>query len=178
MHGVIFNELRKYANARLGTGGWERLLSDADLKGRTYLATQTYADEDVLAIVGAASGATGLEIPIVLEDFGQFIAPDLLAMFRSLVRSEWRTLDLLENTEETIHKVVRLQVRDAAPPYLKAERVSPSHVRIHYTSPRRLCSVAKGIVRGVAEHYGDAIRMQEPQCMHRGNASCVIDVQV
>jgi Haem-NO-binding len=177
MHGIIFNELRKYANARLGVGGWDNLLAKSHLTGKTYLASQSYPDEEVAALVSSASSITGLEATMLLEDFGEFIAPDLLAMFRSLVRSEWRTLDVLENTEETIHKVVRIQYADAVPPYLRSQRVSPTHVQIHYTSPRRLCFIAKGIIKGVAKEYGEIVSIREPQCMHRGSAKCIIDVE-
>lgn len=176
MHGVIFNELRKYATAKVGPRAFETLVKEAGLGSKTYLATQAYPDEEVVAIVGAASRSTGLAVPAILEDFGQFIAPDLLTMFKSLLRPDWRTLDVVENTEETIHKVVRLRFPDSAPPYLKAARVAGDRVVVTYTSPRKLCFIAKGIVRGIAEHFEEAIAIHETRCMHRGAAECVIEV--
>jgi hypothetical protein len=178
MHGIIFNELKKYANATFGDRTWDALLAQAGLQGSIYLASRSYPDEQVGAIVAAASSATRMPPAEILEGFGEFIAPDLLAMFRSLIRPEWRTLDMLENTEETIHKVVRLQVVDAAPPYLSAKRIAPDSVLITYTSPRRLCAVARGIARGVAEHYGEPIALTEPSCMLRGDGDCQIVVRV
>lgn len=177
MHGIIFQELRKFANSAYGEKTWDALLASAGLKGSTYLASRSYPDEQVGAIVGAASEATGVPIPALLEQFGEFIAPDLLAMFRSLIKAEWRTLDVLENTEETIHKVVRLQYADAAPPYLHASRTSPDEVLIVYTSPRRLCPVAKGITRGIAAHFRETIAMREESCMLRDDPACRIVVR-
>ena len=174
MHGIIFNELRKFVNASVGDKGWETLLASANLEGSVYLASRSYPDEQVTALVGAASSITGTPAIELLEAFGQFIAPDLLAMFRSLIRSEWRTLDVLEKTEETIHKVVRIQYADAAPPYLRATRTAPDTVTILYNSPRRLCAVAKGIARGVAAHYRETIRLDEPTCMLLGASECKI----
>lgn len=176
MHGVIFNELRKFANASFGDKTWEALLSIAGLEGSVYLASRSYPDEQVGAIVDAASQVSGVPKLQLLEQFGEFIAPDLLAMFRSLIRGEWRTLDVLENTEETIHKVVRLQYADAAPPYLHTERTSRDEILIVYTSPRRLCGVAKGIVRGVAAHYREAVAISETTCMLLGGNDCRIRV--
>jgi len=176
MHGIIFNELRKYATARLGPGAWEMLLTSADLGGKTYLATQRYPDEEVVALVGAASAAASLDASVVLEDFGEFIAPDLIGMFRSLIRPEWRTLDVVARTEDTIHKVVRLRYADAAPPYLKATRIAANHVQIIYTSPRKLCFIAKGIVKGLAKHFNEEIRLDEPECMILGGRECRMEV--
>ena len=174
MHGIIFQELRKYANTAYGEKTWETLLAAAGLKGSTYLASRSYPDEQVLAIVDAASGATGVPKLQLLEQFGEFVAPDLLAMFRSLIKSEWRTLDVLENTEEAIHKVVRLQFADAAPPYLHATRTSPDEVLIVYTSPRRLCAIAIGIARGIAAHYREPVVIRQNACMLNGDADCRI----
>jgi hypothetical protein len=177
MHGIIFNELKKYANASFGEKTWEALLKEAGTGETAYLASRSYPDEHVTAIVGAASRVSGLTPTQLLEGFGEFIAPDLLGMFRSLIRSEWRTLDVLENTEETIHKVVRLQYADALPPYLQAKRTAPDTVTIVYTSARKLCAIAKGITRGVAKHYGEPITMTETRCMLKGNADCQIVVR-
>lgn len=178
MHGIIFNELRKYANASFGDTTWEALLAASGLEGSVYLASRSYPDEQVVAIVSAASKVTGIPAPELLEAFGLFIAPDLLGMFRSLIRPDWRTLDVLEKTEETIHKVVRLQYADAAPPYLQVARPAPDTVIITYTSPRRLCSIAKGIARGLAGHYRETVELEETRCMLRGAAECAISVRL
>jgi predicted hydrocarbon binding protein len=176
MHGIIFAELKKYVQARHGDDTWKALLQRAGLKNSVYLPIRDYPDAEVVAIVGAASEATGAPAGEILEDFGGFIAPDLLAMYRSLVKPEWRTLEFLENTEETIHRVVRIKDPTARPPELRCERVSASEVVVRYTSARRLCAVARGIVQGVADHYGERVEILEPSCMLRGDAECRIHV--
>lgn len=118
---------------------------------------QAYPDEEVGQLVTAAAQTTGLAPAAILEDFGEFIAPDLLGMYRNLLKPGWRTLELLENTETTMHRVVRMQHNGSAPPYLQAKRTAPREVTINYTSPRRLCAVAKGIIRGVAKHFEDTV---------------------
>lgn len=176
MHGAIFAELKKYVDAKLGGDAWNALLTASGLGPRMYLAIQAYPDEDMVQIVTAASKKTGLAPEAILEDFGEFVAPDLLSMYRSLVKPTWKTLDVIEHTETTIHRVVRMQHADATPPYLHAVRNSEREVTITYNSARRLCSVAKGIVRGLAVHYGEVITIKEKKCMHRGATECVIVV--
>lgn len=178
MHGIIFAELKKYVDANFPPDTWQQLLGAAGLGPRTYYPVQEYPDSEVGAIVGAASKATGTAPPAILDDFGHFIAPDLLAMYRALLKPEWRTLDVLEHTEETIHRVVRMRHPGARPPELKAERVSPSRVEIVYTSERKLCAVARGIVRGMARHFNESIAIEEPSCMLRGQPFCRIAVSL
>jgi hypothetical protein len=176
MHGTIFLELKKFAAARVpaanGVGGWERILDEAALGRPVYLPIRAYPDEELARIVAAASALTGIERGALLEDFGFFIAPDLLAMYRPLLRPEWKTLEVVLNAETTAHRAVRLQQPEASPPYLQAERTGDEEVTITYVSTRRMCEVARGIVRGLAGEFGERVRIDERSCMHRGDASC------
>lgn len=178
MHGIIFSELRKYVDTRLGSDGWNSLLSRADLGKRMYLPIQDYPDADMVALVGAAAEVTGLPQEEILEDFGEFIAPSLLGLYRTLVQPEWKTLDLLENTEQTIHSVVRARNPGAKPAQLQAVRIAPDVVDLTYNSDRGLCAVAKGILRGIAAHYGEALTIRETECMHQGADACRMEVKV
>lgn len=177
MHGTIFAELQKYVTTKLGDEAWQNLKREAGVTREHYDPLETYPDEEVGALVGTASRITGIPAPALLDDFGEFIAPDLLDMYWALIQPEWRTLDVLEQTEKTIHEVVRLNHKGATPPYLHATRTAPDEVIIVYDSPRRLCFVAKGIARGIAKHYGETIAIDETACMHRGDAACRIVVK-
>lgn len=174
MHGVIFSELRRYAEDRLGPKSWQQLLGDAGLGPRIYLAVKAYPDAEAVALVVAAAERAGLPVPTVLEDFGTFITPTLLSMYQSLIKPGWRTLDVLEHTEQTIHTVVRRRNPGAAPAVLNCRRDSPDTLLLTYTSERRLCPLAIGIIKGLAAHFGDHIDIQETQCMHDGADSCTM----
>jgi predicted hydrocarbon binding protein len=54
--------------------------------------------------------------------------------------------------------------------------VSEQQIAIDYTSARRLCHVAKGIIRGLGEHFGEALTIAETTCMHRGGDRCALIV--
>jgi hypothetical protein len=176
MHGFIFSELRKYADTRIGSGAWNRLLESAGLGSKLYLPIQEYPDADAVALVVAAARETGASQEEVLEDFGRFLAPSLLGLYRTLVNPEWKTLDLLEHTEHTIHSVVRARNPGAKPANLQAVRLSPDVVDLTYSSQRRLCPVAKGIIQGMAAHYGedhhrDGVHAPGRGCLPHGGAN-------
>jgi predicted hydrocarbon binding protein len=178
MHGAIFVELQKYVSTKLGEEAWPTLLSEAGLAGKAYEALEVYPDEDALALVTTASKITGTPAGDILTDFGEFIVPDLLEMFWSLVDPAWKTLDFLAATEETIHKVVRLKSPGATPPKLRATRNGANEVVIEYDSDRKMCALAKGLIRGVAKHYEETVAVSESQCMGEGAAACKISVKL
>jgi len=174
MHGIIFAELQNYAETRHGKGTWNQLLKKAGLKDKVYLPIKEYPDTEVVALVTAASSMTGLPTAAVLEDFGEFIAPTLMKMFGHLLRPEWKTIDIIGNTEGTIHTVVRVKNPGAKPPQLRTVRRSDDEVVLIYTSPRKMCALAIGIGKGLAKHFKEKVTITQTMCIHKGAPQCEI----
>ncbi len=177
MHGLIFAELKKYVEARFDAKTWDVLLEKAGLKGNMYISASAYPDGDALALVSTACTMTGLTAKAIMEDFGEFIAPDLIEQYKFLVKPEWGLLDFLCNTEDTIHKIVRFH-QGVTPPRLAVTRISEHKVIISYDSARKMCALLIGIVKGAAKHYQEQVTVLESQCMLRGAPACIVDVQV
>jgi hypothetical protein len=135
---------------------------------------KAYPDAEAVALVVAAAARAGLPVPAVLEDFGSFLTPTLLSMYQSMIKPGWRTLDVLEHTEQTIHAVVRRRNPGASPAVLHCRRDSRDTLLLTYTSERRLCPLAIGIIKGLAAHFGDDIDIQQTQCMHDGADTCTM----
>ena len=178
MHGTMFLHLRDFVEEQYGAEAWLNVLKAAGLGPRIYLPIRSYPDEELVAIVGSASKLTGISVPPLLEAFGEFVAPHLLRMYRHLLDPSWKTLDVLQHVEETAHRAVRLENPGATPPYLVANRLAGNELEITYTSQRRLCHVAKGIIRGLSRHLDENVAIVETQCMHRGDDRCLMSVTV
>jgi tRNA A-37 threonylcarbamoyl transferase component Bud32 len=177
MHGLIFLQLQKFAQRQAGVQGWETLLREAGLPLKSYSAVQVYPDEEALALVAAADRVLNRPAAAVWEAFGEFVAPELLRLYGRLIPPAWKTLDLIENTERLIHAAVRVGNPDARPPVLECLRTAPDEVQIMYSSERQLCGLARGIVRGLARHYGEPITVSDGACMLRGDPFCVLQVR-
>jgi len=177
VHGIIFAELKRYVEARMGVGAWAMLLDEAGLHGQIYLSIRSYDDGDALRLINAAARITEHQVAEILEDFGEFITPSLLNMFGGMMKPEWRTLDFLERVEENIHRVVRMRNPGASPPQISYQRRSKEELVIHYSSQRKLCALARGLIHGVAQHYGEEIRLFEQSCMLRGAPNCTLVVR-
>ena len=141
MHGMVFARLKQFVESQISPEAWPALLVEAGIGEKIYLASSTYPDAEIVALVKAASAKTGIAAPALLEAFGEFLVPAYLAMYGHLVKGDWRTLDLVEHTEETIHKVVRVRHQDATPPAASlhtplADR-APARVRLTAEALRR-----------------------------------------
>ena len=176
MLGIILRELKKYVEAKLGKPAWRELLQAAGLDGKVYLPLVEYPDSELVGLATNAASKAGVTLGAALEEFGEFIVPDLFQSYRSIINPSWKTLDLIENTEKMIHSAVRLRDLNAKPPALEVVRTGPDSVEVKYRSDRKMCEVAKGIIRGVARQYGERVALAEPDCMHRGATECRIHV--
>lgn len=169
MHGVIHSELKRYIEVNHESGGWGEIVEEAGLSDKLYTTVGTYPDDEIHAIVGAASALTGAPKEDILEDFGEFLAPTLMSMYKSLIKPEWGTMEMLMNAEDTMHRVVRMKKPGADPPRLNFEKKDSNTLKLVYDSPRRMSAVAKGIIRGVADHYDDEVRIQERKAPEGGS---------
>ena len=77
-----------------------------------------------------------------------------------------------------LNRVVRGRNQKAKPPAISCTRVDDGEVVVTYGSKRKLCALARGIIRGAAEHYGDEVEIREETCMLRGDKLCVIGVRL
>ena len=178
MHGIIHLELQKFVIGRYGEQAWSELTRRADLSGEIITPLKVYPDEHLLRLVKVASELTEVPILDLLEAFGEALVPAYVTLYGALLKPEWRTLDVIEHTEETIHRVVRMRQPGAEPPRLYAQRTRKDEVVLTYDSPRKLCAVARGIGRGLANHFAERLTISESSCMHRGDPSCSIAFRV
>ena len=174
MHGIIHLELQNFVVQHHGEAAWRALTDAAGLSGEIYTPLRSYPDEQLVALVQAALQLTGADPATLLESFGEYLVPRYLALYGKLLKPEWRTLEVLEHAENTIHRVVRMREPGALPPRLQATRVNAKAVRMTYDSPRKLCAVARGIARGIAKHFDEQLAVDDERCMHRGDRECVM----
>jgi len=176
MHGLIFLQLQRFVQQQGGSRAWEVLLGQANLPKKSYAPVRDYPDEEALALFAAASRMLDRSAAEVLEAFGVFLAPQFIRLYGRLIQPTWKTLDLIENTEGIIHTAVRAANPGAKPPVLDCIRTTEDELQIMYSSDRQLCSLAKGLVKGIAAHYGETVTVADDACMQRGDPFCALHV--
>lgn len=156
MHGTIFTLLKRYVQTQYDHSTWVKLVQLAGLDTGDFHHKEVYPDEHMYALIGNAAEMTGIPAGELHEKFGEYLVPDLMYMYQKYVNPDWRTLEMLENTEYSLHNQVRREHPENSPPVLKVERLNENELMINYVSPRRMGGLAVGIVRGLAIYYDEA----------------------
>lgn len=177
MNGIWFQEIGNFVRSLLGGRAWEEMQRVVCPPGRVYYRVADYPNEEAVALVEALAEQLHEPPGAVLRQFGEFVAPALIGM-AYWIPSEWRTLDLIVNTETTIHETLRRLGSHTDPPRLMTRRTGPDEVEVLYDSHRRLCELAKGIIVGVATYYGEEATVRESDCMFEGAPACLLVVEV
>ncbi len=161
MHGTVHTALKKYVETEFDSLLWEAMLEHADLAEALYLAVGNYPDEEAVALISALAELTDKTVAETLENFGVFLSAELITMYHALIRPEWGARELLLNTEEAMHKVVRLKNPGSEPPKLVIEPIDDKTLRFVYRSKRKMHDLARGIIRGIARYYGEPLSIKE-----------------
>ena len=159
MHGTIFTLLKRYVQTQYDHSTWVKLTELAGLEAGNFSHREVYPDEQMYALVGQAAEMVGIPAGELHEKFGEYLVPDLMYMYQKYVNPDWRTLEMLEHTEHTMHDQVRREHPENAPPVLQVQRLNANELLINYVSPRRMGGLAVGIVRGLAAYYDEADRI-------------------
>lgn len=177
MKGIIFNLLEDVVGNGFGPAAWDTLLEKAKLDA-AYTSLGSYPDEELLRLVSAASEVLQKPVEDVLRWFGVAAIPLLFQRYPSFFTPHQDTRSFLLTLNDIIHPEVRKLYPGADVPDFTYELTSAGHDRLTmiYRSKRRLCMLAEGFIQGSAAHYGEAVGIDQRECMHRGDSRCVFDI--
>ncbi len=156
VHGSLFFLLKKFVVHVYSEEVWKELLIES---GKSpdfeFIMTEAYELADFDNIVSAASDYSGFSTHQLLEMFGEWLVPDLFQVYSTYLRPEWKTWEVLVNTEKVMHGAVRKLNSTAKPPVLHVSEIIGSKLIIDYHSKRKMGSLAVGIIRGITKYYGE-----------------------
>lgn len=152
----MFFLLNQFIVRNYGNETWLQLTKAAGIAESPHDIHKNYPAKEMFDMLNAASQLTHLSENKVKEKFGEYLVPPLLSMYKQHIHEEWKTFEMLENTEMVMHKAVRKQETEAAPPVLHVSRIHDKLLLIDYFSKRKMGSLAVGIVRGIAKYYNES----------------------
>jgi len=174
--GIVFNLLEEAVSKEFGEETWDQLLDEANLSG-AYTSLGSYADSEIVALVGAAAKALKLPPQDILRWFGQRAMPLLAARYPDFFSGHADTRSFLLTLNNIIHPEVQKLYPGAITPVFDFGAGDDGGMVIGYSSPRKLCALAEGFMRGAAAHYHEQADITQPQCMHDGASKCVFHVR-
>jgi hypothetical protein len=176
MKGIVFNLLEQVVTDAYGEDAWEDLLDDAGVDG-VYTSLGSYADEDLLRLVGAASEKLDKPPDDIVRWFGRSAIPHFAARYPQLFHPHSQTRPFVLTLNSIIHPEVRKLYPGATVPDFEFDSSSPDALVMAYSSPRQLCAFAEGLLQGAAEHFAEVAEIAQPECMKRGDDRCLLKIQ-
>ena len=153
MHGSMFVLFKRYVEHAFDYSTWAKLQEKANLAASSYQLQERYPTRELRALVQGMAQMTNTSPSKIWEQYGEFLVPDLLLVYRQYVQPEWRTYDLLLNTEAAMHGAVRKLDSRTDPPILLVTKKGNQQLVVDYYSPRKMAGVAIGIIKGIARYY-------------------------
>jgi len=176
MKGIVFNLLEQAVTDRYGEDVWDSLLDNAGVDG-AYTAVGTYPHEQLAAIVAAASAALDIAPDDLVRWFGRAALPMLAAKYPAFFEGHTDTRSFLLTLNDVIHPEVRKLFPGAYAPSFEYDESVVDELSLSYSSHRSLCSFAEGLIEGAADHYDEAVLVEQPSCTKRGDPACVIHIR-
>ncbi|MEK8022643.1 MAG: heme NO-binding domain-containing protein [Candidatus Hydrogenedentota bacterium] len=173
MKGVIFQILEQVIVQEHGEDAWEGLLDAAELDG-AYTSLASYPDEHLFKLVAAASAALQETPQRIIRRFGRKAFPHLAGKYPLFLTPHNSTIPFLLTLNDIIHPEVRKLYPGADVPEFDFSQTADRILILGYSSRRKLCALAEGLIEGAAEHYGERVLLEQTSCMHRGDDKCVI----
>lgn len=172
MHGFFFEELLKYIRTRHDPSLEKKLLSVSGLSRRHYSAKRYYPDEEMVLLLLNLSNLVDLPVDAILHEFGEFIVPSYYKRYEKFFSPYPTLFDFLKDFEATVHRYVRAHMQGNPPEITFLGYESEDVAKISYFSERRLCDMAKGMLKGFARMFGEEIEVSEKQCLLKGAPHC------
>ena len=179
MKGVVFTAFNDMVEQKIGLEMWEDLLAAVNPdSGGVYTSVEDFPDQELLDMVQALSDKTGQSVEELIAAFGQYLFHVLAFKHSVFTDSKSNLMDFLKSIESVIHKEVRKLYENPNLPSIEWEQADANELVLHYHSPRKLCHLASGLIRGASEHYKTDIELTESQCMHEGAEKCTFIVRL
>jgi hypothetical protein len=173
MKGIVFNLLEEVVTRQYGENTWDDLLDATGLEG-AYTSLGSYPDSDLMTLVEAAAGKLGVASEDVVRWFGTAALPLLAERYPQFFESHRSSRSFLLTLNDVIHPEVRKLYPGAEVPEFEFDTPSDEVLRIGYRSHRRLCAFGEGLIQGAATHFGEQVRVEQPECMNRGDPRCLM----
>jgi len=178
MQGTIFTSFSDMVIEKMGMECWNLLLNQTnpDSSG-VYTAGAQYDDAELLQMVTLLSQQSGIAINDLLDAFGEHMFEKLYQNSPTDLSSINSLKDFLLAIDTVIHSEVKRVYPHAYLPTFKYPSPDANELEMHYSSKRKLCFVATGLIRGAAKKFSEKIQIDHPVCMHDGADHCELIIQ-
>lgn len=163
MKGVVFTEFLEMVEKKFGDDMVDELIEENEDKltgGGAYTAIGTYPFEELVALVVSLHHHTSIPISDLIYTFGRYLCGTFVRSYSLFFDAAQNTFDFLESIENYIHVEVRKLYPDAELPSFATQRIGTRQLEMVYTSERAMGDLARGLIDGTSEHFGEQVAVE------------------
>jgi hypothetical protein len=158
MRGMVFTELFELVEEKFGFDMLDEVIEASSLPNDgAYTATGSYPFEELVTIVVNLSAKTEIPVPTLLEVYGQHLFGKLIKALPQFDNKDLDLLSFIESVEDHIHVQVKKLYPDAELPTFEIISSNQNELKFYYISKKNIPNLAKGLINGAAEHFGQDV---------------------
>ena len=177
MKGVVFNILEEMVEEGYGMEVWNEILDEAQDSTGVFIAFESYPDEKLFDLVGIICKKLDQPAEVIVEAFGTFMFSKLAQRHSNFLEGH----DSLDSFLKSIHDVIHVEVAklysDPNLPAIECFDNPDKTMTLRYRSPRKLCILAEGLIRGAAKKFEQGVTLKHDICMHKDSEFCDIVIE-
>ena len=152
MKGVIFNVFNQMIEEKFGLETWQELIDKTNpSSGGIYTSIDTYSTNELFSMVVALSQLKNIPVEALVLAFGEYAFVQLAKLYPQFFKGKDIKQFLL-----SIHGHIHVEVEKLYPgaelPSFTYEEPSANQLVMIYSSPRKLCKLAEGLIEGADGH--------------------------
>lgn len=167
MKGMIFTELVEFVEEKFGFDIADAMLEASLLENKgAYTQAANYPFEELVAIVTRLAEITGNPAGDLIEVYGRHLFGRIVGLYPPMIAHFSSSLPFIAKVDTFIHPEVKKLYPDADLPSFNVISLSDHELIIDYTSNKPLMPLARGLMLGAADHFGETIEIIEDDTIH------------
>ena len=160
MKGLVFTTFYDFCDSKFGPDLLEDVIDAAGLPhSGGYTSVGTYPFDEMVALISALATRTGIGLPALLEQFGEFCFGCWVKKFPHLFTGR-DLFDILASIDDFHESEVRKLYPDAELPSFTVTGRGADYLVLDYRSCKPLADLATGVIRGAGKHMNSPVHVR------------------
>jgi hypothetical protein len=154
MKGIIFNALESFVDQNFGEETFDRILEkNLPEISEPFVGPKTYPDQYLFSIIALILEKYQLDSEETIRQFGEFLFGLLAKKYPHFMQDFVHPKEFILTIHNVIHVEVKKLFPEAITPDFSFKELKNGSLEVTYSSPRKLYSLAEGLLIGSAKHF-------------------------
>lgn len=154
MKGLVFSEFLELVEQMYGYEMVDKIIENAHLPSSgSYTSVGTYSHLEMFELLTNLSKEVSISVDDLLRLYGNWFFDVLMNGHKRHLNNLTNSFDLLYAIEDHIHVEVKKLYPEAELPSFETTIINPTHLKMIYSSERKMWALAWGLMEGCFKHY-------------------------